>query len=314
MNRTVAAVDCGTNSLRILIADPAPDGGLIERVRRTEIVRLGQGVDATGRFADEALSRTFAVLDDYAHLLAAYGVGSGRIRMVATSAARDVANRDAFFAGVRHRIGVVPDVISGVREARLSYVGALGSAAVRDALGEEPVLVVDIGGGSTELVIGTGDGEIAGSVSLPMGSVRLTERFLPSSPPAAAELAAATGFVDGLLDDCGLELGRVRSAVGVAGTVVTLAWLAGAAPADQARMPGAVISRAALDAVAKSLAARSAEQIRAVPGMHPGRADVITAGALIADRIVRRLAATGLVVSVADILDGVALEIVSDAG
>jgi exopolyphosphatase/guanosine-5'-triphosphate,3'-diphosphate pyrophosphatase len=310
----VAAIDCGTNSLRLLIASPAPDGALEVLERRTEIVRLGQGVDATGRFAEEALDRTFGVLADYAARLGRAGVGPERTRMVATSAARDVSNREIFVAGIRERLGIEPEVISGGREARLSYVGALSAPALRSALTGEPVAVVDIGGGSTELVIGSSSGRVDRAVSLPIGSVRLTERWLRDSPPAGADLARARTYVDRELDGCGLDLTAVRSAIGVAGTVVTLAWLAGAAPPDQDRMPGALIPRTALNALADRLAEQSADQIRQIPGMHPGRADVITAGALIAARIAARIPTAGLLVSVADILDGVALELIRDLG
>ena len=307
----VAAIDCGTNSLRLLVAEAGPAvGRLVEILRRTEIVRLGQGVDATGAFADEALERTFAVLDDYAGVLAEAGIGPDRTRMVATSAARDVSNRETFLAGVRTRVGVEAEVISGDSEARLSFLGALSSAEVQEGLSAGPVLVVDIGGGSTELVLGDRGGLVGAARSLPMGSVRLTERFFTAGgPPSVADLADATAYVDGLLDGSGLDLSVVRSAVGVAGTVVTLAWLSGAAPADPTRTSGTVVSGARLQAVLARLGAMSAAEIRSVPGMHAGRADVITAGALIATRIVARLPVSGLVVSIADILDGLALEI-----
>jgi exopolyphosphatase/guanosine-5'-triphosphate,3'-diphosphate pyrophosphatase len=309
----LAAIDCGTNSLRLLIAAPGPGGELTELDRRTEIVRLGQGVDATGVFAEQALQRTFSVLEDYGRRLADAGVGPDRTRVVATSAAREVGNRDAFLAGVEERVGVRPEVISGDREARLSFVGALSSPAVRRSAGDQKLLVVDIGGGSTELVLGSGDGRVDAVVSLPMGSVRLTERFLAGSPPTAEEVADATTYVDDLLDRTGLFWQDVRSWIGVAGTVVTLAWLSGAAPADPRRVPGCVVAREDLDRVLTRLSGLTAEEIRAIPGMHPGRADVITAGALIAVRIGARLPGQGLVVSIADILDGLVLELIQDA-
>jgi exopolyphosphatase / guanosine-5'-triphosphate,3'-diphosphate pyrophosphatase len=309
VSEPVAAIDCGTNSLRLLIAAPGAGRELIELDRRTEIVRLGQGVDSTGAFAAEALQRTFGVLEEYARRLADAGVEPDRLRMVATSAARDVSNRDAFVAGVERRVGVRPEVISGDREARLSFAGALSSRAVRRSVTDQGVLLVDIGGGSTELVFGSGDGRVDAAVSLPMGSVRLTERFLADSPPSTDELAGATTYVDDLLDGSGLDWKGVRSLVGVAGTVVTLAWLAGAAPADPHGVPGCVVSRADFDRVLRRLGRLTAEQIRAIPGMHPGRADVITAGALIAARIMARAPGVGLVVSIADILDGLVLEL-----
>ena len=309
----VAALDCGTNSLRLLLAELRPGGGLVELLRRTEIVRLGQGVDSTGAFADAALTRMFDVLDDYATVLADAGVGPDRTRMVATSAARDVSNREAFLAGVRARVRVEPEVITGDREARLSFVGALSSPVVRAQLPPGPVLVVDIGGGSTELVIGDRGGRVDSAGSLPMGSVRLTERFFTGGRPSAADLADAAAYVDGLLDGADLDLSLVRSAVGVAGTIVTIAWLSGVADADPQHVDGTVVPRERLDAVLARLSAMSAGEIRAIPGMHPGRADVITAGALIAARIVARLPVTGLGVSIADILDGLALELLDVA-
>ena len=179
MNR-VAAIDCGTNSIRLLIAEAGPDGGLLELDRRTEIVRLGQGVDATGEFHPDALTRTFAATDAYAALIRDAGVPSSRIRFVATSASRDARNREVFFAGISDRLGVTPEVISGDTEAQLSFVGAL--SRVRPPA--EPVLVIDIGGGSTELIVGTAAGVVASAISLDIGSVRLTERFLSAHPPA----------------------------------------------------------------------------------------------------------------------------------
>jgi exopolyphosphatase / guanosine-5'-triphosphate,3'-diphosphate pyrophosphatase len=311
--RRVAAIDCGTNSLRLLLAERGPGGELVELARRTEIVRLGQGVDATGAFADEALSRTFAVLDDYARMLAEAEIRSDCRRLVATSAVRDVSNREAFVSGVRDRIGVLPEVISGAREAELSFVGALSSGPIRERLGAAPVLVMDIGGGSTELVLGDTDGRVDSAVSLPMGSVRLTERFFAHSPPRPEERAAASAYVDLLLDESGAVRRDVGSWVGVAGTVVTLAWLAGAAPAEPSRLSGSVMTAAVLDGLLTRLGALSTAEIRAIPGMHPGRADVITAGALVAARVAARLPEAELVVSIADILDGVALELLRAA-
>ena len=180
-------MDCGTNSIRLLIAEAAPGGGLVERLRRTEIVRLGQGVDATGEFHPDALARTFAAAESYAEMIRQAGVSVGDIHFVATSATRDARNREAFFAGIRQRLGVTPDVISGDREAELSFTGALS----RVRPDGEPVLVMDIGGGSTELIVGSAAGEMSFAVSLDIGSVRITERFLKTGPPAAADLAAA---------------------------------------------------------------------------------------------------------------------------
>ena len=176
---TVAAIDCGTNSIRLLIASPLP-GGLDDLDRRTEIVRLGQGVDATGEFHPDALRRTFAVVEQYAKLINDAGVPPDRVHFVATSASRDARNRQEFFDGVQRRLGVQPDVISGDKEAQLSFLGAL--SRVRPT--GEPVLVMDIGGGSTELITGSAQGELQSAISLDIGSVRLTERHLKISPPA----------------------------------------------------------------------------------------------------------------------------------
>ena len=207
----VAAVDCGTNSIRLLIADLA-DGVLTEVDRRTLIVRLGQGVDATGAFAPEALERTFKVCDEYADAVLTAGVE--RLRFVATSAARDVSNRDEFFAGVQARFGVEPDIIAGAEEAELSFRGATSGLAELDV--PCPYLVADIGGGSTELVLGDANGVLSAE-SLDMGSVRMTERHLLSDPALVAEMAAATKEVDALLAATSVPLAEARSLIGVAG-------------------------------------------------------------------------------------------------
>ena len=171
MTTPVAAIDCGTNSIRLLIAEPADSEGLVDRERRTEIVRLGQGVDATGEFHPDALARTFSAVETYAELIRQAGVPVDRIHFVATSATRDVRNRDAFFAGIRQRLGVTPDVITGDREAQLSFIGALS----RVRADGEPVLVMDIGGGSTEFILGSAAGAISLAISLDIGSCRVTD-------------------------------------------------------------------------------------------------------------------------------------------
>ncbi|MBA8794569.1 exopolyphosphatase/guanosine-5'-triphosphate,3'-diphosphate pyrophosphatase [Friedmanniella endophytica] len=306
MTDRVAAIDCGTNSIRLLIAETGPDGGLHELDRRTEIVRLGQGVDATGELHPDALARTFAAVDGYAEAITTAGVGPERIRFVATSATRDVRNRDAFAAGIVRRLGVGPDVISGDTEARLSFRGAL-TGAPSDA---EPVLVMDIGGGSTELIVGDREHGVHAAVSLDMGSVRVTERFWTADPPTADDLARATAFVDGLLDRSPVDLNPVRSWIGVAGTATTLAGVALGLPAyDRSLVHGARISRDQLTGLFDRLRVSTADQIRTLPSMHPGRADVITAGTLIATRVAARVDADALLVSESDILDGIALEL-----
>jgi exopolyphosphatase/guanosine-5'-triphosphate,3'-diphosphate pyrophosphatase len=305
-SRRVAAVDCGTNSIRLLLAERDGDAGLVDLDRRVEIVRLGQGVDATGQFHPDALARTFAVTEQYADLIRDAGVTPDAVRFIATSAARDAGNRDTFFDGIRQRLGVEVEVIDGATEAALSFSGALSRVVPTG----EPVLVMDIGGGSTELVVGSAIGEIEQAVSLDIGSVRLTERFLRAGPPEPAALEEATRFIDTQLDQSGLELGRVRCWVGVAGTVTTIAAVQlGLETYDRARVHGSLIARADLQALLDRLSAMQVSEIRALPSMHPQRADVITAGTLIAARVARLVSAPELVVSESDILDGIALEL-----
>ena len=307
----VAAVDCGTNSIRLLIADGDGDGGLVDLDRRLEIVRLGQGIDASGEFHPDALARTFAAVERYAARIAAAGVPADRIHFAATSAARDAGNRDAFFAGVRERLGVDPDVISGDAEAELSFVGAL--SRIRPAA--EPVLVMDVGGGSTELITGSADGVIDQAVSLDIGSVRLTERFLRNSPPSPEDLARAAGYVDELLAGSGIDLAAVGSWVGVAGTVTTMATVhLGLTDYDRDLVHGSVIPTGDVAALLSRLAGLNVAEIRALGGMHPQRADVITAGSLIAARVAAQVPTPALVVSESDILDGMALELLGRAG
>ena len=304
----VAAVDCGTNSLRLLIAEPTDDGALADRERRTEIVRLGQGVDATGEFHPDALDRTFAAIDGYAELIRQAEVPVDRIHFVATSASRDVRNRDEFFDGVRERLGVTPDVITGDKEAQLSFTGALSRVRPEG----EPVLVMDIGGGSTEFIVGSAAGEMGFAISLDIGSVRITERFLKSSPPTAAELADAASYVDGLLDSSTVDFGSVHTWIGVAGTATTLAGVyLELAEYDRERVHGSVIPSDDLAALLERLSGMTVEEIRALPSMHPGRADVITGGTLIASRVALRAPVRGMIVSESDILDGIALELLA---
>jgi len=308
--RRVAAVDCGTNSFRLLIAEQGPDGDLVELTRAVEIVRLGQGVDATGELHPDALTRTFAAAERYAARLRAHAVAPARTRVVATSATRDARNVDDFFVGMTSRLGVEPEVISGAEEARLSFVGAL--SGVR-AAAHRPVLVMDVGGGSTELVLGDPSGGIAHAVSLDIGSVRLTERFALTGPLATPARAAATAYVDALLDELDWSLAEVGTWIGVAGTVTTMSALVQQLPAyDRARVHGSTVQTSQLTALLERLAALTAEQIRGLGAMEPGRADVITAGTLIADRVARRVGRP-LLVSESDILDGVALDLLGRA-
>jgi exopolyphosphatase / guanosine-5'-triphosphate,3'-diphosphate pyrophosphatase len=305
----VAAVDCGTNTLRLLIADLDVVTGVGRDVaRRSEIVRLGQGVDRTGAFAPEALDRTFAVLDSYARLIADAGVRS--LRFAATSAARDVSNLDDFAAGVRLRLGVAAEVISGDDEARLSYDGATRGLASAAGL-PRPWAVLDIGGGSTELVFRAGDAGPVQGQSLDVGSVRLTERHLHSDPPTAVQIAAAEDDISTALDAVRLDLGEIGTLVGVAGSVTTIAALVLGLPAYQAdRVHLAWLDRDGVEAITAELLAMTVAQRRTLPVMEPGRADVIGAGAMVLRAVLRRLGVAGLVASEHDILDGLAWSLV----
>ncbi|MFG1818407.1 exopolyphosphatase [Kribbella sp. NPDC049174] len=304
MSERVAAVDCGTNSIRLLIADLA-HGELVEVDRRMTIVRLGQGVDATGAFAPEALERVFAASDEFAAAIRA--AGATRTRFVATSAARDVSNRDEFFAGIAERFGVEPDIISGSEEAELTFRGATSGLAALHVPG--PYLVADIGGGSSELVLGDLGGVIAAE-SLDIGSVRLTERHVSSDPTTPDELAAMRKDIDALLDATTVPLARSRALVGVAGTVTTVAAVALKLPEydrsqiHHAHIPGPVLRDTTTWLTDSSRAERSA-----VRSIHPGRVDVIGAGALILQRLYDRMAVDEVLVSEHDILDGVALSL-----
>jgi exopolyphosphatase/guanosine-5'-triphosphate,3'-diphosphate pyrophosphatase len=303
----VAAIDCGTNSIRLLIADVDVDAGtLVDVERRNTIVRLGQGVDRTRRFADDALERTFAACREYAELVAAHGVGN--LRFVATSASRDVENRDAFAAGVHAVLGVEPEVISGDEEAALSFAGG-----TRELVGvpgfDPPYLVVDIGGGSTEFVIGDRDVEAARSVDV--GCVRLTERHLHDDPATPAQVDAARADIEAAIELAAQTVPMAKATlVGLAGSVTTVAAIALQLPEyDADRIHHSRISAAQVHSISEMLLAMTREQRAALPVMHPGRVDVIGAGALILDTIVTRLGAPDVVVSEHDILDGIAFSI-----
>ncbi len=297
MAELLGVVDCGTNTVRLLICRLHADGRLEEVDRRLHLTRLGQGVDATGAFAPEALARTMDALADFGAELDSLKVN--RRRAVATSAARDAANSEEFFAGARLRLGTPAEIISGDQEARLSFAGA--TSALPDLA--QPVLVMDVGGGSTELILGT-HGQLERAVSLNVGSVRIRERFLHSDPPTAAEVSAASGHIDALLDASGIDFEAVASWLGVGGTVTSLsALIQGLRTYDRAAVHGSRLDRAELFAFAEDLLAMAVAQVAEFPTMVPGRADVICAGALICERVGRRLGGE-LIVSEADILDG----------
>lgn len=309
----VAAIDCGTNSIRLLIADPNSDRHLTDVHREMRIVRLGEGVDATGSFGAAAMARTRAALEDYAALLQAHSVPT--VRMVATSATRDAANRDEFFAMTAEVLGAavpgaVAEVITGTEEAELSFRGAIGELDSTAA----PFVVVDLGGGSTEVVLGSSD--VDASYSADIGCVRLTERCLNSDPPTAAEIADARAVVrEGLaaaFDAVPVE--RARTWVGVAGTMTTLSALA----MNLAVYDSEVIhlSRVGFDDLLKvcdGLLAMTRRQRAALGPMHEGRVDVIGGGAIVVEELAlalgERAGIDELVVSEHDILDGIALSI-----
>jgi len=295
----IAAIDCGTNSVKLLIGDlPSVS------VRESRMVRLGQGVDASGTLAEEALARTFAALDEYASIIRAHGVD--RVRFCATSATRDARNADVFTAGVRRRLGVEPEVLSGDEEAALVFTGA--TRTLHDDL-VPPVLVVDIGGGSTELVLGHDVADVG--VSMDIGSVRLHERHLHDDPPTRDQVAACLADIDRHLADGPVPVGEARSVIGTSGTVKTLAAAMLELPSyDRDAIDGAVLSTAETRAYVEHLVAMTVAERRAIPSMHPGRADVIGAGALIWSRVLEAAGVESYRVSEADILYGIAWSLV----
>lgn len=303
----VAAFDCGTNSLRLLIADLDTETGRArEVVRVMRIVRLGQGVDRTGRISSTAMDRVMAAVDEFVALIRRHGAEA--VRFCATSAARDAENADNFAAGIRARVGVEPEVVDGDEEARLSFNGAVRS--LRASL-PSPYLVVDIGGGSTELILGTPDGEVLQAQSLDIGSVRMTERHLHSDPATRAEIAAVRADVDAALDACTVDLQQAGAVIGVAGTVTTIA--AGAlrlASYDRSLVHHAVIDVASVQGMVTSLLTMPVEERKALGYMHPGRADVIGGGALILEMLLRRAPVYSMLASEQDILDGIAWSLV----
>ncbi len=313
----VAAIDCGTNSIRLLIADLTvrDDGSawLRDVHREMRVVRLGQGVDATGKLAPEALERTRAALVDYQ--ITAVRKGVQRARMVATSATRDASNREEFFAMTRDVLGVEAEVISGDEEAQLSFTGAVSEQEPRRG----PFVVVDVGGGSTELVLGTWNGitaDIRAAKSVNIGCVRLTERCLPSDPPTAQEIAAAVDLTMDTLATAfdAVDVREARTFIGVAGTVTTLSAVnQGLTDYDPERTHLSTMSLTEI----RRTTARLLELPRAgraeIQAIHPGRVDVIGGGALIVRTVAEQLAVraglTEMVVSEHDILDGIALSL-----
>lgn len=297
---TVAAIDCGTNTIKLLIGTHT-EAGLEVAVRESAMVRLGQGVDATGRLADEALVRAFAAIDDHAEQITGHRVD--RIRFCATSATRDADNSEEFRAGVLARLGVEPEVLTGEEEAAVAFAGAMSNVP---ADLPRPVLVVDIGGGSTEVVLGDDTG-VSAARSMDIGSVRLHERHVRHDPATREEVDAMVRDIDEQLDRCGVDLAAGATTVGIAGTMTTIA----AGVLDLPTYDPAAIDRSVhrvtdVHAYVERLVAMSTAERLALGYMHPGRADVIDAGALIASRVLRRTTTASLLVSEADILEGIA--------
>jgi len=326
----VAAIDCGTNSIRLLIADikstdddpervpgdsrpaPQPANPLADVRREMRIVRLGEGVDATGRLSAAALDRTMTALREYAGMIAE--AGPAAVRMVATSATRDAANAREFTGQVRDILGIEPEVITGEEEAWLSFTGATrelaGTGLAADCA--PPYLVTDIGGGSTEFILG-GPGGIDGERSVNIGCVRLTERHLHGDPPARTEILAATADIDAALDQVAgaVDVAKARTLAGLAGSVTTVAAIAlGLGAYNSERIHHARISAGRVHEITGDLLAMTRKDRAAIAVMHPGRVDVIGAGSLILDRIVARFGFAEVLVSEHDILDGIAWSMV----
>ena len=308
----VAAVDCGTNSIRLLVADVDPaTGQLVDLDRRMTIVRLGQGVDKTGRLAPEALERTFAACRDYAAIIKE--LGAERLRFVATSASRDASNRDDFVRGVLDILGVEPEVITGDEEAELSFTGATKELTGRDDLAK-PYLVVDIGGGSTEFVVG--DDAVRAARSVNIGCVRMTERHLVrdgkvTDPPTPDQITAMRADIEAALDlaEQTVPLREARTLVGLAGSVTTVSAIAQNLPEyDTDAIHHSRVSYDRVREITESLLRSTHAERAAIPSMHPGRVDVIGAGALVLLSIMERVGATEVVVSEHDILDGIAFK------
>jgi exopolyphosphatase/guanosine-5'-triphosphate,3'-diphosphate pyrophosphatase len=313
MTRLVAAVDCGTNSLRLLLADVDPGRAqLTDVARQMEIVRLGQGVDKTGRLGPEALARTIAVLRDYADIIASSGAQA--VRMVATSATRDADNAAEFVRLVKEVLGVAPEVLTGAQEAVLSFTGATAELAVGSDGG--PYLVTDIGGGSTEFVLGSPVDGSTTAISVNVGCVRMTERCLHGDPPTGQEVAAAMADIDAALDTVAatVPVRQARTLIGLAGSVTTVAAIAMGLPAyDAARIHHARVSAADVHAVTQGLLAQTRTARAAIGVMHPGRVDVIGGGALVLDRLMERFGFSEVLVSEHDILDGMAWSLAGDS-
>jgi exopolyphosphatase/guanosine-5'-triphosphate,3'-diphosphate pyrophosphatase len=300
VSRRVAAIDCGTNSIRLLVAD-VDQASLTDVERRMEIVRLGQGVDQTGRLAPEALDRTMAALRGYAKII--NETGASAVRMVATSATRDAENSAEFVSRVKEILGVGPDVLTGDEEARLSFTGATAELTE-----DPPFLVTDIGGGSTEFVFGAAN-RVEAAISVDIGCVRLTERHLRDDPPTPAQIDAALDDIDAALDRVAevLPARPAGTLVGLAGSVTTVAGIyLGLQAYDSERIHHSIVPAADVHAITELLLGQTRAERARIPVMHPGRVDVIGGGALVLDRLMQRAGFPYALVSEHDILDGIA--------
>lgn len=316
----VAGIDCGTNTIRLLIADVPGSGGeaLKDCVRTMAVVRLGQGVDRTGQFSEEALERTLEKVREYGKLAREYGVES--IRFAATSATRDAKNRQIFVDAVVRELGIEPQVLTGAEEAHTSFSGAISAMNVGGLkAAASPLLAVDLGGGSTELVLGKASGEIISSYSMDVGSVRMRERYLHSDPPSYEEIEAARDTVRAYLDQAEeyVDLGQARAVIGLAGTVTTImAKYLGLESYEPEKIHGSELSLEEINRTCEWFIHSTAACHAQLGFMAPGRADVIGAGALVWQEVVSRIAQRtreaghelgSAIVSEHDILDGLAL-------
>lgn len=306
----VAAIDCGTNSIRLLIADVDSHAGTLTDVeRQMEIVRLGRGVDHTGELDPSALRRTFDAVSGYGSLIERSG--AAKVRFVATSATRDARNRQTFTDGIASRLGIEPEVISGEQEAHLSFNGATRELAAREW--PTPLLVVDIGGGSTEFVMGNPAEGVVTSSSVDIGCVRLTERHFRHDPPLPSEVSMARDDIDEALQRVtqAMPLRQAASVIGLAGSVTTITGLAlGLWHYDPLRIHHAVTTAADVHRICEQLLYATHDQRASQPMVHAGRVDVISAGALILSTVLAHIGVSGVIASEHDILDGIAWSMV----
>jgi len=307
----VASIDCGTNSTRLLVAELDADGRLVTLERLMRITRLGRGTDATGRLDPAAVERTVDVLREYREVMDRFGVADGRVRIAATSAARDASNRDEFFDAAEAVVGARPELLSGAQEAQLSFLGA--TSDLDKDLG--PFLVMDIGGGSTETAVGTTEAEAF--LSLDIGCVRLTEKYLLHDPPLPEELSNCLSVIEAYFKDLEREvpsLHDARTFVGLAGTITTAAAVEiGLVTYDSAKIHHFVLTKKAAEDVFRTLATETVEERKDNPGLDPARADVIVGGLCIFVQALRQFDLDECLVSEADILDGLALSVATSS-